>query len=899
VRWIAGKHSYAITRALRHSWRTSAPWVLSTVAALSAEAAGSLPTGLPPDLLSPPAIGSFEVHLLSPTLLELGLVTTRNENAGRAPQWDFLGPGNLLNLPGTNDLVVAAGPQTVGVREVGFRRRVIYAPLKPRDLRIGNYLYLRLESPIADSQRAEITNPASNLWQNPVHFVISADPLRFSPAIHVNQVGYAPQFPKTAMIGYFLGNLGEMDVPESAGFKLVDAGSGKVAYEGHLARRRDVGFTAVPSPYQRVLEADFSEFQTPGEYRLSVPGLGASYPFSVADGAAAAIARTYALGLYHQRCGTSNSAPFTRFVHAACHTAPAAVPTANDAVANRFLAESSADYTNNPRHSAPQLKNIEASLYPFVRHGAVDVSGGHHDAGDYSKYTINSAGLIHALVFSADVLPGVGALDNLGIPESGDGRSDLLQEAKWEADFLAKMQDDDGGFYFLVYPRTRRYENDVLPDHGDTQIVWPKNTSATAAAVAALAQISSSPLFQKQFPEAAKAYREKALHGWQFLMSAVGKYGRDGAYQKLTHYGDDFMHDDELAWAACELFLATGEESYHQKLIAWFNPADPATRRWGWWRLYESYGRAIRSYVFGARTGRIPRERLNDSFFRRCDAELRAAADDQLHWAEQSAYGTSFPSETKRFGGAGWYFSLDQAFDLAVASALDQPPLNDPRPKYLRAILSNLNYEVGCNPVNVCYLTGIGWKRQRTIVDQFALNDRHSLPPDGIPIGNIQAGFMWLDNYKELLSALNFPPDQSGAGSYPLYDRWADSFNLQTEFVIVNQGRALATTAFLMAQTSLKSQPWKSASATISLQSPKSERGGTWTAALQTSDLPLSGARIVWEAQDEKPRFGDSFSFTPKVANAWIETEACLPDGRRAFAATNVPGAVAPRGNAR
>ena len=40
-------------------------------------------------------------------------------------------------------------------------------------------------------------------------------------------------------------------------------------------------------------------------------------------------------------------------------------------------------------------------------------------------------------------------LDNLGLPESGDGISDFLQLAKWEADFLVKMQDSDGGFYFL------------------------------------------------------------------------------------------------------------------------------------------------------------------------------------------------------------------------------------------------------------------------------------------------------------------------------------------------------------------------------------------------------------------------------------------------------------------
>src|SRR5439155_12005967 len=115
------------------------------------------------------------------------------------------------------------------------------------------------------------------------------------------------------------------------------------------------------------------------------------------------------------------------------------------------------------------------------------------------RYTINSAGFVHYLVFAADAFPGVAELDNLGLPESGDGKSDILQEAKWEADFLAKMQDDDGGFYFLVYPRDRQYENDVLPDHGDPQIVWPKNTAVTAAAVAALAQTASSPLFKRQF----------------------------------------------------------------------------------------------------------------------------------------------------------------------------------------------------------------------------------------------------------------------------------------------------------------------------------------------------------------------------------------------------------------
>jgi hypothetical protein len=111
------------------------------------------------------------------------------------------------------------------------------------------------------------------------------------------------------------------------------------------------------------------------------------------------------------------------------------VPTPDLTRAQEFIAEASANFADNPKHVAPQLKSFDTSLYPFVKQGSVDVSGGHHDAGDYSKYTINSAAFVHTLVFAADSLPGVGALDNLGLPESGDGKSDVLQEAEMGSRF--------------------------------------------------------------------------------------------------------------------------------------------------------------------------------------------------------------------------------------------------------------------------------------------------------------------------------------------------------------------------------------------------------------------------------------------------------------------------------
>lgn len=826
-----------------------------------------------------PAPGAYQLRILSPNLLELTRITTKPSPTSKPREWDFVDANGRARLPGASEFLVTVGGAKTEVQSVGFKRRVLYAPLAHRDLRIANYFYLDLSGAITNGQTVEVKNPSAKLWPPTMDFKTTMEPLRHSPVIHVNEVGYTPTLTKKAMAGFFLGSLGEMNVPSQNGFQLIEARTGASVHQGKLSPRPDVGFDY--APYQKVLEADFTAFKTPGEYRLVVPGLGASFPFFIDDGASAAFARTYALGLYHQRCGTSNSLPFTRFVHGACHVAPAEVPTARFTNMVEFLAEITSNYTNNPHHTAPQLKDFDSSLYPFVRRGKVDISGGHHDAGDYSRYTINSAALVHALVFAVDALPGVGELDNLGLRESGDGKSDVLQEAKWEADFLAKMQDDDGGFYFLVYPQTRKYENNVLPDHGDPQLVWPKNTAVTAAAVAALAQTASSPLLKKQFPQAAAVYLEKAKKGWAFLDRAIAKYGNDGAYQKITHYGDDFTHEDELAWAACELFLATGDEAFQKKLLASFKPNNAEIRRWGWWRMYEGYGRAIRSYALAVPAGKAKPGQLDQLFLRGCEAEVIAAADDQLRWCRQSAYGTSFPTETKRFRGGGWYFSLDQAFDLATACALDYPVMNDPRPKYIEAILENLNYEAGCNPVNVCYITGLGWKRQREIVHQYAQNDRRTLPPSGIPLGNIQAGFGWLDFYREELGALSFPWDGAKESPYPLYDRWGDSFNLQAEFVVVNQARALAVASWLMARTPLKNQPWKSAPAEIRIE----PSGHARVATLKTP-LDLNRARIVWEGERREPVMGERMVLTN--FSGWIEAEAQLPDGRRVFAATLV-----------
>lgn len=836
-------------------------------------------------MLQQPSVGDQALHVLTPTLLEVDFINTKAVDPASLTNWNLVSSAQTLLAPSTGIFSVSVNSQNIAVTGVGFKRRPLYAPMAGPDLRIENSLYLQLASSMADNQTVTVNDTDGSLWAANAPISGTSNPLRFSPAIHVNQEGYMPGYTKQAMVGYYAGSLGEVTIP-STSFSIVDANTGATVYQGTMTPRPDSGYTYLPTPYQNVLMADFTAFDTPGQYRLMVPGMGASLPFDIDPGIGMSFARAYALGLYHQRCGTAMGLPYTRFAHDICHDAPATVPT--NTAAYPFTWTTIAGYANtpnpnNPPQIAPLLTSPSAQLFPFINQGPVDVSGGHHDAGDYSKYTINSASLIHYLIFEVDSLPGVAALDNLGIPESGDGISDVMQEAKWEADFLAKMQDADGGFYFLVYPQNREYESNVTPDHGDPQVVWPKTTSVTAASVAALAQAATSPLFKKTYPATAALYMQKAQLGWQFLTNAIARYGKNGAYQKITAYGDNFADNDEFAWAACQMYLATGDTNIHQMLLSWFDPSDPATWRWGWWRMSESYGHAIRSYAFAVQSGRVAStNQLDPTFLAKCQAQIVAAGNDALTWSQQSAYGTSFPYETKAVESAGWYFSCDQAFDMTVAYQLN------PSSNYISAMLANMNYEGGCNPVNMSYVEGLGWKRERDIVSQWALNDTRVLPPSGIPVGNVQSDFGYLWDYGPELEEMCFPSDGAAAAPYPFYDRWGDSWNVTTEMVILNQARGLGTLAFLAAQTPYQTQAWQAVSAQINVPTSVVPVGSNVTVSLQAPGLDLTSARITWEARDQQPEFGPTFTFAPvNNGTQWVEAEAQYTDGRRVFAAAN------------
>ena len=830
----------------------------------------------PNSSLSIPVVGTVEFRAISPKWLELTYINTVD---GQQPPktWHWVDENNTLHLPAFDDLEININGNKASIGRLGFKRRVRFASHKKYDLRIRNQLFIELNAEISDQDQVVLLDPRQQLGLDQKRWQVDVASDRLSPVIHVNQNGYYPTWSKKAMVGYYLGNLGELTIPEGTPFRIDSVYDKTTLYEGELTHRPDKGYEYPVLPYQLVYEADFSSVTTPGEYRLIIPGLGASWPFFINDGVPAMMARTYALGLYHQRCGVDNRLPYTRFSHDICHVKPVEIPTANFAKVNRHLSEMSKRGKNDPKQIAPVLSSVDAALYPFIRRGSIQAQGGHHDAGDYSKYTIHSAQFIHHLVFAADAFPQVISLDNLGLPESGDGISDLIQIAKWEADFLLQMQDDDGGFYFLVYPRDRKYETNVLPENGDPQVVFPKNTSATAAASAALAQIGSSDYMKRTFPEESRRYLKAALKGWQFIENAHRKFGTEGAYQKVTHYGDVFGDEDERVWAATELYLATGQKQFHKYILDHFNPSDRATQRWGWVRLYGGFGNAIRSYGFASKSGRQSLGQLDQVYLKRCMEQIIAGGEDQANYAAGNAYGISFPMETKRFKTAGWFLAMDAVFDIVVASTINKD-------RWFEHILTNASFEGGVNPNNLSFVTGTGWQHPVEIVHQVAQNDNRFLPPTGIPIGNIQRSFEGHKPYGRYLNNLSFPHDEDEISPYPFYDRSGDTFNTRTEATIVKQARGLAGYACLMAKTEYKNQKWETRSLTIKGLPESIARDTVYPLEVNGLGINISQTRIRWESSVTGPYMGQTFPFkSTETKDGWIEAEVLWPDGHRSF----------------
>ncbi|MEI7591275.1 MAG: hypothetical protein WCJ49_08220, partial [Deltaproteobacteria bacterium] len=188
--------------------------------------------------LKMPAGGDYGLRILAPEWLEMERVYQKVDPKLPPDIWDF---GTEANRPQPTDFEVLVNGKPVAVAAVGFKRRVLYAPLKVRDLRVGNWLYLNLAAPVPEGAEVKVTCKREGVILPDENWSAKAAPWRYSPALHVNQDAYPAEGTKLGYVGLYLGSSGELVTAERT-FALVDLTTGEKAFEGTLTPRLDKGF---------------------------------------------------------------------------------------------------------------------------------------------------------------------------------------------------------------------------------------------------------------------------------------------------------------------------------------------------------------------------------------------------------------------------------------------------------------------------------------------------------------------------------------------------------------------------------------------------------------------------------------------------------------------------------
>ncbi|MBP5261686.1 MAG: glycoside hydrolase family 9 protein [Clostridiales bacterium] len=336
--------------------------------------------------------------------------------------------------------------------------------------------------------------------------------------VALNQTGYRPNDPKTV----FIAN------PSDTSFDIVDASSGEVVYTGTLSDPYMCRFASY-----KVAEGDFSDFNKAGSYIIKTSSSGESYQFEIDENVYDDALRASILMIYTQRCGCEVTADigaeYKDFTHPECHTS-------------------------------------EATIYGTDQ--KIDVSGGWHDAGDYGRYVVPGAKTIADLLMTYTDT-GFDA-DDLGIPESGNEIPDLLDEARYELEWMFKMQAEDGGVYHKV--TCANFPDTVMPqDETAELLVMPVSMTATGdfAAVMARASVVYQP-FDEEFALKCLEASKKA-YAYLEANASSDTTGYLNPSDVATGEYPDAVNQDEFFWAAIELFVATGEQSYLNKAKELYN----------------------------------------------------------------------------------------------------------------------------------------------------------------------------------------------------------------------------------------------------------------------------------------------------------------------------------------
>ncbi|WP_246727735.1 glycoside hydrolase family 9 protein [Chelativorans sp. Marseille-P2723] len=545
----------------------------------------------------------------------------------------------------------------------------------------------------------------ASAWENPPSYeAAAADRL---PRVLVNQLGYLPDGPKRAT----LVTGAQSPLP----WRLLDEDGLKVA----SGLTEPAG--ADPTAGLNVHVIDFSAFAGSGQgFRLHSDG-DTSFPFVIGRGFYEALARDAFGYFYPVRSGIAIDGKIagSSYARPAGHAA-----SPGDAAVNK-----------GDRGVACLMPEqaVEAYGEPWTCKYRLDVTGGWYDAGDHGKYVVNGGISVGQLMSAYERTLYVEGASNalltdgaLAVPESGNGVPDVLDEARWELEFLVKMQVPEGEpLAGMAHHKVHDTEWTGLPlmPHEDDKprALHRPSTAATLNLAAAAAQ--GARLFKEFDPRFSESLLVAAERAYEAAKAHPNLYAPASDNAGGGAYDDDDV-SDEFYWAAAELFITTGEERYREDIKASSYFSGDAFREYGFdWAFVAAMGRLSLSLV---------PNRFSDEQIASFRASVVEAAQHFVELQQGRAFGQIYTPADGRFGWGSNH--LMAQIGIIVARAYDYSGA-----KHFRdAALEAADYLFGRNALALSYVTGHG--------SAYAMNQHsrwfaHQLdpalprPPDGALAG--------------------------------------------------------------------------------------------------------------------------------------------------------------------
>ncbi|KAK0351422.1 hypothetical protein LTR94_025005, partial [Friedmanniomyces endolithicus] len=217
----------------------------------------------------------------------------------------------------------------------------------------------------------------------------------------------------------------------------------------------------------------------------------------------------------------------------------------------------------------------------------LNVTGGWYDAGDHGKYVVNGGlsvwMLLNAYERSQNDASGVFADGKLNIPEAGNGLNDLLDEARYEIEFLLRMQIpegtrltvakgdqgetaslvlseiDAGGMAHHKVHDARWTGLPLSPDKDEeTRLLYPPSTAATLNLAAVGAQCAR--IWKSIDLDFARVCAMASQRAYRAALRNRDVFARDN-FAGGGGYSDGDV-SDEFYWATAELYVSTGQAAY-------------------------------------------------------------------------------------------------------------------------------------------------------------------------------------------------------------------------------------------------------------------------------------------------------------------------------------------------